>query len=75
MHFPDPTPLEIPMRFLLWLLFTAGVLVNAFVNTLAGWTGAAHVAASVVSGVLVLGSAVGLWLTRGDAGDGARGAV
>ncbi|GEB58842.1 hypothetical protein [Streptomyces gardneri] len=63
------------MRFLLWLLFTAGVLVNAFVNTLSGWTGAAHVAASVVSGVLVLGSAVGLWLTRAPAADRARGAV
>ncbi|QES21393.1 hypothetical protein DEJ46_21695 [Streptomyces venezuelae] len=63
------------MRFLLWLLFTAGVLVNAFINTLAGLTGAAHVAASVVSGVLVLGSAVGLWLTRGQDGDRARGAV
>lgn len=55
------------MRFLLWLLFTTGVLANAYVNTFAGWTGAAHVTASVCSGVLVLGSAVGLWLTRAQA--------
>ncbi|MFE5715235.1 hypothetical protein ACFQ7J_30980 [Streptomyces sp. NPDC056501] len=57
------------MRFLLWMLFTAGVLANAYVNTLAGWTGAAHVTASVCSGVLVLGSSVGLWLTRATARD------
>ncbi|MFD3661939.1 hypothetical protein ACFWVF_15275 [Streptomyces sp. NPDC058659] len=55
------------MRFLLWLLFTAGVLANACVNTFAGWTGAAHATASVGSGALVLGSAVGLWLTRARA--------
>ncbi|MFB7590352.1 hypothetical protein [Streptomyces sp. NPDC056169] len=59
------------MRFLLWLLLTAGVLVNLYVNTFSGWTGAAHVAASICSGVFVLGSAVGLWLTRARA----RGAV
>ncbi|MFI6419667.1 hypothetical protein ACIBG6_20015 [Streptomyces sp. NPDC050842] len=52
------------MRFLLWLLFAAGVLANVYVNTFAGWTGATHVTASLGSGVLVLGSAVGLWLTR-----------
>ncbi|MER5963794.1 hypothetical protein [Streptomyces sp. NPDC002057] len=55
------------MRFLLWLLFTAGVLGNAYINTLAHLTGAAHLAASVGSGVAVLGSAVGLWLTRSRA--------
>lgn len=52
------------MRFLLWLLLTAGVLANVCINTFAGWTGAAHVTATLGSGVLVLGSAVGLWLTR-----------
>ncbi|MFF8834318.1 hypothetical protein [Streptomyces sp. NPDC015130] len=63
------------MRFLLWLLLATGAFVNLFVNTLSGWTGAAHVAASVCSGVLVLGSAVGLWLTRTRTGAGARGAA
>ncbi|MFH9723826.1 hypothetical protein ACH4M4_12800 [Streptomyces sp. NPDC017254] len=52
------------MRFLLWLLLTAAVLGNAYVNTVAHLSGAAHIAASVCSGVAVLGSAVGLWLTR-----------
>ncbi|MFF5783458.1 hypothetical protein ACFY8P_00560 [Streptomyces sp. NPDC012693] len=52
------------MRFLFWLLLTAGVLGNAYVNTFADWTGAAHATATVASGVAVLGSAVGLWLTR-----------
>ncbi|MFD3532381.1 hypothetical protein [Streptomyces sp. NPDC058664] len=52
------------MRFLFWLLLTAGVLGNAYINIVAEWTGATHVTASVGSGVAVLGSAVGLWLTR-----------
>ncbi|MFE0650229.1 hypothetical protein ACFVZH_16755 [Streptomyces sp. NPDC059534] len=52
------------MRFLLWLLLAAAVLGNAYVNTFADFTGAAHVVASACSGVAVLGSAVGLWLTR-----------
>ncbi|WP_395361297.1 hypothetical protein ACHGLA_16585 [Streptomyces sp. YH02] len=52
------------MRFLLWLLLTASVLGNAYVNTLAGWTGATQTVASVGTGVALLGSAVGLWLTR-----------
>ncbi|WP_318207984.1 MULTISPECIES: hypothetical protein [unclassified Streptomyces] len=52
------------MRFLLWLLLTASVLGNAYVNTLAGWTGSTQIVASVGTGVALLGSAVGLWLTR-----------
>ncbi|MET9723580.1 hypothetical protein [Streptomyces zaomyceticus] len=52
------------MRFLLWLLLAAAVLGNAYINTFAHLSGATHVAASVCSGVAVLGSAIGLWLTR-----------
>ncbi|MET7756293.1 hypothetical protein ABZT27_16505 [Streptomyces sp. NPDC005389] len=52
------------MRSLLWLLLTASVLGNAYVNTFAGWTGATQIAASVCTGVVLLGSAAGLWLTR-----------
>ncbi|MDX2562727.1 hypothetical protein PV371_24150 [Streptomyces sp. TX20-6-3] len=61
---PDSPPTEITMRFLLWLLLTASVLGNAYVNTFAGWTGATQIAASVCTGVVLLGSAAGLWLTR-----------
>ncbi|MEU4079512.1 hypothetical protein [Streptomyces venezuelae] len=52
------------MRFVLWLLLAASVVANACVNTLAGLTGAAQITASVGTGVVLLGSAVGLWLTR-----------
>ncbi|MCD2466074.1 MULTISPECIES: hypothetical protein [unclassified Streptomyces] len=54
------------MRVLFWLLLTASVLGNAYVNTVADLTGAAHVAASVATGTVLLGSAAGLWLTRRD---------
>ncbi|MFB8083575.1 hypothetical protein [Streptomyces sp. NPDC056013] len=54
------------MRALFWLLLTASVLGNAYVNTVADLTGAAHVAASVATGTVLLGSAAGLWLTRRD---------
>ncbi|MFE5942163.1 hypothetical protein [Streptomyces sp. NPDC056480] len=54
------------MRVLFWLLLTASVLGNAYVNTVADLTGAAHVTASVATGTVLLGSAAGLWLTRRD---------
>ncbi|MEU9297207.1 hypothetical protein [Streptomyces sp. NPDC048266] len=59
------------MRFLFWLLLAAGALGNVYINSFAGWTGVAHVMASVASGAAVLGSAAGLWLTRSRTG--ARG--
>ncbi|MFE5485209.1 hypothetical protein [Streptomyces sp. NPDC056527] len=52
------------MRALLWLLLTASVLANVFVSSFSGWTGGLQVAGSVCTGVLLVGSAVGLWLTR-----------
>ncbi|MEU7293240.1 hypothetical protein AB0A76_08565 [Streptomyces exfoliatus] len=52
------------MRFLFWLLLAAGALGNVYINIFAGLTGATHIAAGAASGVAVLGSAVGLWLTR-----------
>ncbi|MFB7373461.1 hypothetical protein ACFC0D_26850 [Streptomyces sp. NPDC056222] len=52
------------MRALLWLLLAASVLANVFISTFAGWTGGLQVAGSVCTGVLLFGSAVGLWLTR-----------
>ncbi|WP_328943984.1 hypothetical protein OG259_23065 [Streptomyces sp. NBC_00250] len=52
------------MRFLLWLLLTASVLGNVYVSTFADLTAAAHVTASVGTGTVLLGSAIGLWLTR-----------
>ncbi|WP_199863640.1 MULTISPECIES: hypothetical protein [unclassified Streptomyces] len=52
------------MRFVLWLMFVASVLVNVYVNTFTSLTGAGQVVASVCTGAAVLGSAVGLWLTR-----------
>ncbi|MEU7697410.1 hypothetical protein [Streptomyces sp. NPDC039028] len=52
------------MRVLFWLLLTASVLANLYVNTFADLTGGAHVAASVATGTVLLGSAAGLWLTR-----------
>ncbi|MFB6839490.1 hypothetical protein [Streptomyces sp. NPDC056361] len=52
------------MRALLWLLLAASVLANVFISTFAGWTGGLRVAGSVCTGAVLLGSAVGLWLTR-----------
>ncbi|MEV4425425.1 hypothetical protein ACN9M0_16175 [Streptomyces sp. R-07] len=52
------------MRALLWLLLAASVLANVFISTFAGWTGALQIVGSVGTGVVLLGSAVGLWLTR-----------
>ncbi|MEV8590289.1 hypothetical protein AB0424_25480 [Streptomyces sp. NPDC051180] len=52
------------MRFLLWLLLAVGALANVWINVVAGFSGASHVAASVCSGAAVIGAAVGLWLTR-----------
>ncbi|MFF0477953.1 hypothetical protein [Streptomyces sp. NPDC004284] len=52
------------MRALLWLLLAASVLANVFISTFAGWTGALRIVGSVCTGVVLLGSAVGLWLTR-----------
>ncbi|GGU78894.1 hypothetical protein GCM10010275_12130 [Streptomyces litmocidini] len=52
------------MRALLWLLLTASVLANVFVGTFSDWTGALRIVGSVGTGVVLLGSAVGLWLTR-----------
>ncbi|MEU0400265.1 hypothetical protein ABZ318_08425 [Streptomyces sp. NPDC006197] len=52
------------MRVLLWLLLTASVLANVFVSSFAGWTGALQIAGSAGTGAVLLGSAVGLWLTR-----------
>ncbi|MFF0555477.1 hypothetical protein [Streptomyces sp. NPDC004266] len=52
------------MRALLWLLLTASVLANVFVGTFAGWSGPLRIVGSVGTGVVLLGSAVGLWLTR-----------
>ncbi|MER7947695.1 hypothetical protein ABTY59_09950 [Streptomyces sp. NPDC096079] len=52
------------MRVLLWLLLAASVLGNVYVSTFAGWSGTLQLVGSLCSGTLLLGSAVGLWLTR-----------
>ncbi|WP_167352203.1 hypothetical protein [Streptomyces vietnamensis] len=52
------------MRALLWLLLAASVLANVFISTFAGWSGGLQIAGSVCTGTVLLGSAVGLWLTR-----------
>ncbi|MFD8009715.1 hypothetical protein [Streptomyces sp. NPDC058955] len=52
------------MRFLAWLLLAVSVVANVYANTFSGYTGAAHVVASVVTGAVVLGSAAVLWFTR-----------
>ncbi|WP_369144980.1 hypothetical protein [Streptomyces sp. R44] len=52
------------MRALLWLLLAASVLANVYIGTFAGWTGGLRATGSVSTGAVLLGSAVGLWLTR-----------
>ncbi|MER6094272.1 hypothetical protein ABT154_00080 [Streptomyces sp. NPDC001728] len=52
------------MRFVLWLMLVVSVLANVYVNTFAGWTGATEIVASACTGAAVLGSAIGLWVTR-----------
>ncbi|MFF8380899.1 hypothetical protein ACF07V_32725 [Streptomyces sp. NPDC015661] len=56
------------MRALLWLLLAASVLANVFISTFAGWSGGLQIAGSVGTGAVLLGSAVGLWLTRPRSG-------
>ncbi|WP_188266836.1 MULTISPECIES: hypothetical protein [unclassified Streptomyces] len=52
------------MRPVFWLMLTLSVVANVYVNTFSGWEGAQQVVGSSGTGVVVLGSAVGLWLTR-----------
>ncbi|MEO3972547.1 hypothetical protein [Streptomyces sp. CAU 1734] len=52
------------MRSALWLLFALGIAVNVWSTTFADLGTGAEIAAKVASGVLVLGSGTGLWLTR-----------
>ncbi|MEU5220878.1 hypothetical protein AB0G79_32395 [Streptomyces sp. NPDC020807] len=52
------------MRPLLWLLLVVSVLANVYVGTFSDLTGGLRAAGSVGTGAVVLGSAVGLWLTR-----------
>lgn len=56
------------MRALLWLLLAVSVLANVFVSTFSGWTGGLEIVGSVCTGVVLIGSGVGLWLTRSRAG-------
>ncbi|MFI6938410.1 hypothetical protein ACIBI4_03975 [Streptomyces sp. NPDC050418] len=50
------------MKPFLWLLLVAALIVNVSTSFL--WEGVTQVAVSVPTGVVFLGSAVGLWLLR-----------
>ncbi len=50
------------MKPLLWLLLVVALVVN--VSTSFVWDGLTQVAVSIPTGVVFLGSAVGLWLLR-----------
>ncbi|GHF97218.1 MULTISPECIES: hypothetical protein [Streptomyces] len=51
------------MRPALWLLLAISTAVAVYVSTFADYTGTTRVLASVGSGVVFVGSALGLWLT------------
>ncbi|MEV8626324.1 hypothetical protein [Streptomyces sp. NPDC051079] len=51
------------MRPALWLLFTISTAAAVYVSTCADYTGTTRVLASVASGVVFVGSSLGLWLT------------
>ncbi|NGO79501.1 hypothetical protein G6045_28175 [Streptomyces sp. YC504] len=57
-----PTTSESVMKPLLWLLLVVALIVNVSTSFL--WEGLTQVAVSIPTGVLFLGSAVGLWLLR-----------
>ncbi|SDJ53105.1 hypothetical protein [Streptomyces indicus] len=50
------------MKPLLWLVLVAALVVNVSSSFL--WEGATQVAVSIPTGVVLLASAVGLWLLR-----------
>ncbi|MET7649051.1 hypothetical protein ABZS83_36610 [Streptomyces sp. NPDC005426] len=56
------------MTPLLWTALLLALVANVSLNFLGGQE-APHIALSVVSGVVVLASAVGLWMRRGPRAD------
>lgn len=53
------------MKPMLWLLLSVSTAAAVYVSTFAPYTGTTRVLASVGTGVVFVGSALGLWLTSG----------
>lgn len=51
------------MKPVLWLLLVISTAAAVYASTFAHYTGATRVLAGVGSGVVLVGSALGLWLT------------
>lgn len=51
------------MKPLLWIVLLVAIVANVSLNFMVGREGL-HIALSVVSGVVVLASGVGLWMRR-----------
>jgi hypothetical protein len=51
------------MKPVLWLLLIVSTAAAVYVSTFAHYTGTTRVMAAVGSGVVLAGSALGLWLT------------
>ncbi|MFD7718519.1 hypothetical protein [Streptomyces sp. NPDC059814] len=58
-----PPPLEEPVKPLLWFVLLVAIVANVSLNFLVG-QGGLNIALSIVSGVVVLASAAGLWMLR-----------
>ncbi|WP_329197641.1 hypothetical protein [Streptomyces sp. NBC_01435] len=53
------------MKPVLWLLLFVSTVTAVYVSTFAHYTGTMRVLAGVGTGVVFVGSALGLWLTSG----------
>ncbi|MFJ6808438.1 hypothetical protein ACIQRK_20820 [Streptomyces anulatus] len=53
------------MKPVLWLLLAISTSAAVYVSTFAHYTGNTRVLAAVGTGVIFVGSALGLWLTSG----------
>ncbi|MER8236209.1 hypothetical protein ACIRQY_22505 [Streptomyces sp. NPDC101490] len=53
------------MKPVLWLLLLVSTAAAVYVSTFAHYTGATRILAAVGSGVVLVGSGMGLWLTSG----------
>ncbi|MCT2542515.1 hypothetical protein ACWIG3_21090 [Streptomyces celluloflavus] len=53
------------MKPVLWLLLFVSTVAAVYVSTFAHYTGTMRVLAGVGTGVVFVGSALGLWLTSG----------
>ncbi|WP_238783051.1 hypothetical protein [Streptomyces monomycini] len=53
------------MKPVLWLLLVVSTAAAVYVSTFAHYTGTTRILAAVGTGVVFVGSALGLWLTSG----------